>query len=129
MYLKSPFRVYDETKKTMKKNQNSTVLCSIDDIPPDSAKGFTIEHEAQARRIIVLKMDDRLFIYENRCPHVGTPLDWVPDQFLDESNSLIQCATHGALFRPEDGYCVAGPCQGQSLKQITFKVTDKQIFV
>ncbi|MEE8263379.1 MAG: Rieske (2Fe-2S) protein, partial [Gammaproteobacteria bacterium] len=42
---------------------------------------------------------------------------WVPDQFLDETGNLLQCATHGALFRIEDGFCVAGPCTGASLTQ------------
>jgi len=31
------------------------------------------------------------------------------------SASLIQCATHGALFLIESGECIAGPCAGQSL--------------
>jgi len=35
---------------------------------------------------------------------------------------LIQCATHGALFRIRDGYCVAGPCAGQGLIPLEVKV-------
>ncbi|WP_148053418.1 Rieske 2Fe-2S domain-containing protein, partial [Pseudomonas fluorescens] len=53
-----------------------------------------------------------------RCPHRGVGLEWHHDQFLDPSNSLIQCATHGALFLIEDGECVAGPCVGQALTAI-----------
>jgi len=45
-------------------------------------------------------------------------LGWQPDRFLDDSASLIQCATHGALFLIENGECIAGPCAGQSLTAV-----------
>jgi nitrite reductase/ring-hydroxylating ferredoxin subunit len=51
----------------------------------------------------------------NRCPHVGTPLDLWPNEFLDEEGRTIVCATHGAVFEPDTGRCVAGPCAGDAL--------------
>jgi len=48
----------------------------------------------------------------------GVALEWQADEFLDASASLIQCATHGALFLIESGECVAGPCEGKSLRAI-----------
>ena len=60
----------------------------------------------------------QVYVYANRCPHRGVPLEWQPDAFLDTSASLIQCATHGALFLIESGECVAGPCEGESLRVI-----------
>lgn len=59
-----------------------------------------------------------MYVYANRCPHRGVALEWQPDEFLDTSASLIQCATHGALFLIESGECVAGPCEGKSLRAI-----------
>jgi nitrite reductase/ring-hydroxylating ferredoxin subunit len=56
----------------------------------------------------------------NRCPHVGTPLDWAENEFLDREGRHIVCATHGALFRIDDGRCVAGPCQGDRLEPFPF---------
>ena len=60
----------------------------------------------------------------NRCPHVGTPLDWAENEFLDREGRHIVCATHGALFRIDDGRCVAGPCQGDRLEPFPFAVRD-----
>ncbi|WP_372760662.1 Rieske (2Fe-2S) protein, partial [Litorivivens sp.] len=40
------------------------------------------------------------------------------NQFLDRDDSLIQCATHGALFVVETGECVAGPCMGDCLEAV-----------
>jgi nitrite reductase/ring-hydroxylating ferredoxin subunit len=34
------------------------------------------------------------------------------------------CSTHGALFRVEDGVCLAGPCQGDRLEPYPIVVRD-----
>jgi nitrite reductase/ring-hydroxylating ferredoxin subunit len=38
------------------------------------------------------------------------------------------CGTHGAVFRPEDGQCIDGPCQGHALTRIGIRVEDGAIF-
>jgi len=53
--------------------------------------------------------------YLNQCPHTGIELNWMPGRFMDTDNLFIQCSTHGALFKPRDGECIAGPCQGDAL--------------
>jgi nitrite reductase/ring-hydroxylating ferredoxin subunit len=56
--------------------------------------------------------------YVNRCPHMGTELDWQPGEFFDVGGLYLVCATHGALFQPATGSCVAGPCRGASLERL-----------
>ncbi|GAB2790130.1 hypothetical protein GCM10027040_15510 [Halomonas shantousis] len=46
------------------------------------------------------------------------PLEYRPNVFLEPGGELIQCAMHGALFLPESGECVYGPCQGRSLTAV-----------
>ena len=87
-------------------------------IPDNSAKGLTLEIEKRKVKVILVRKNGILYGYQNRCPHTGVNLEWMPDQFLDSTESLLQCATHGALFNIEDGYCVAGPCSGQSLQSL-----------
>jgi nitrite reductase/ring-hydroxylating ferredoxin subunit len=55
-------------------------------------------------------------------------LEWLPDQFLDSSAQYIQCAVHGAMFRIEDGFCVSGPCAGDTLMAIPACLQDGEIF-
>ncbi|MBP0951517.1 Rieske (2Fe-2S) protein [Pseudomonas alliivorans] len=86
-------------------------LCTSSHLPESQSRGFELEDY----RLLAIRRHGEVFIYRNRCPHRGVPLEWQPDQFLDSSASLIQCATHGALFLIENGECVAGPCEGQSL--------------
>ncbi len=84
----------------------------------DETREFTIETEQGPVDVFVIKHEEQLYAYQNRCPHLGIPLNWQPDDFLSLDTMHIQCATHGALFRPDDGYCVMGPCSGQSLSPL-----------
>lgn len=72
--------------------------------------------------ILLVRKGDAVYGYRNHCPHTGVNLDWMPDQFLDLTESFIQCATHGAMFRIEDGYCLRGPCAGESLQKLYLEI-------
>jgi nitrite reductase/ring-hydroxylating ferredoxin subunit len=50
-------------------------------------------------------------------------------RFLTRENDLILCGGHGALFRIEDGVCVAGPCPGQSLAPWPVRIEQGDIVV
>jgi len=106
------------------------VLCSLEDLGNPATRGFEVDCGlALPLSLFVVRKDDVLAAYINRCPHTGAPLEWLPDQFLDIDNSFIQCAIHGALFRPEDGYCVRGPCVGQSLQALALEVVEGRLQV
>ncbi len=93
-----------------------SVLCHSDEIAEGEAKGFELE----GRKLVVVRRRGKLHVYHNSCPHRSIPLEWMPDQFLDHDKHFIQCATHGALFRIEDGECIAGPCVGDRLEPVSF---------
>lgn len=92
----------------------------LPDIPENGCRGLSVEVKGEKIDIILVRKNNELYCYRNRCPHMGINLDWMPDQFLDVSETLLQCATHGALFNIDDGYCIAGPCAGQSLQRVKF---------
>tara|TARA_R110000868_G_scaffold82813_4_gene233703 strand:- start:24185 stop:24511 length:327 start_codon:yes stop_codon:yes gene_type:complete len=100
-------------------------LCAPDEVAEGRSRGFEIAGE----KLFTVRKDGQLYAYRNRCPHRGIPLEWLPDQFLDHSASMIQCATHGALFLIESGECVAGPCAGQSLQILAVREDDQGIWV
>jgi len=77
----------------------------------------------------VVRKHGEIHAYLNRCPHTGAPLEWMPDQFLDIDKGFIECALHGALFRTDSGYCLRGPCAGQSLSALDVRQTDERIEV
>lgn len=89
-------------------------ICAAHEIDEGQTKSF----EAQGQPCFLLRHEGRLYGYINRCPHLGIELNWKPDHFLDVEKIHIQCSTHGALFLPHNGYCIEGPCRGQSLKAL-----------
>ena len=89
---------------------------SVIDIEEGASKGFDVE----GAYFFAVKRDDKVYLYRNSCPHLGTPLEWEEDKFLDSDGSLIICSTHGALFEIETGRCLAGPCKGQYLQAVSY---------
>ncbi|MFC6335421.1 Rieske 2Fe-2S domain-containing protein [Pseudomonas sp. CCM 7891] len=100
-------------------------LCPSYDLAQDASLGFDID----GRKLFAVRREGVAYFYINRCPHRGVPLEWQPNQFLDPSASLIQCATHGALFLIESGECVAGPCAGQSLVALPGREDEQGLWV
>ena len=60
--------------------------------------------------------------YLNRCEHLPIPLDSGCGEYLDQTGRMLLCATHGALYRLEDGFCTEGPCSGRSLLALPIHV-------
>ncbi len=79
--------------------------------------------------IMAIRQGDAVYTYVNSCPHVGTPLDFMPGQFLDMARLQILCSSHGALFRISDGYCLSGPCAGKRLKSVANEIRNGTIYV
>lgn len=98
------------------------ILCAFDDLMENTAKGFALSVQGQAANILVVRRGGQVYAYRNVCPHRGTTLDWLPDQFMDPEATYLQCATHGALFQVEDGLCIAGPCVGKQLSPVAVAV-------
>lgn len=71
---------------------------------------------------MLIRRGRQVFAYINSCPHTGVPLDWQPGEFLNLEQTHIICAMHGAEFRIEDGYCVGGPCRGDSLARVPIRI-------
>lgn len=94
---------------------SGSVLCRLEELQDPGSRGVTIEQGGRLHDVLVVRLGRQVFCYLNRCPHTGSPLDWLPDQFLSMDRQHIQCATHAALFRIEDGMCIAGPCSGDAL--------------
>jgi nitrite reductase/ring-hydroxylating ferredoxin subunit len=106
-----------------------TRLCALAEIPDPGAKGFRFRQGDDLFLGFVARRGDDLRGYVDRCPHAGTPLALVSDRFLTREADLILCATHGALFRIDDGACVAGPCLGASLAPWPVVVEDGAVMV
>jgi nitrite reductase/ring-hydroxylating ferredoxin subunit len=66
----------------------------------------------------VLRVEGEPRAWLNRCAHVPVELDWTPGRFLDDTGTVIVCATHGAVYDAADGSCLGGPCHGRGLQPV-----------
>ncbi len=105
------------------------LLCRADAVPEGGGRGFSFGDGTERQAVFVIRRHDRLYAYINECPHFGTPLDGLPDRFFDRAGEHLLCGTHGALFRPEDGFCVRGPCAGEHLAPLAITVADGEVWL
>ena len=103
--------------------------CNVDRLPPGHTATFRLTCHARTVDGFVVNHDGRVHAYVNRCPHVGTPLDLWPNEFLAEDGRTIVCSTHGALFAPDTGRCTAGPCAGDRLVSLPVRMDGATIVV
>ncbi|HLX00743.1 MAG TPA: Rieske 2Fe-2S domain-containing protein [Trinickia sp.] len=68
--------------------------------------------------VFFVRYDGRAYGYLNRCAHVPMELDWMEGQFFESSGLYLMCATHGAIYAPDTGRCVGGPCRGGRLRPV-----------
>jgi nitrite reductase/ring-hydroxylating ferredoxin subunit len=72
--------------------------------------------------LVLLDRTGEVRAYVNRCEHLPIPLDGGSRSFFDPYGEHLRCGTHGALYRLEDGFCVAGPCEGRSLLALPVQI-------
>jgi nitrite reductase/ring-hydroxylating ferredoxin subunit len=99
-------------------------LCRLEDIAVPGAIELNWGESDWPLSFFVVRIDGEVYGYLNRCPHAGHELNLRPNDFLTREGDLIMCRSHGAQFRIDDGFCVAGPCPGASLKSIGVDVVD-----
>jgi nitrite reductase/ring-hydroxylating ferredoxin subunit len=74
-----------------------------------------------------IRYEGRVHAYLNRCAHLGVELDWQPGRFFDADGMVLICSTHGALYDPETGACLGGPCRGAGLVPVAVDEVDGEV--
>jgi nitrite reductase/ring-hydroxylating ferredoxin subunit len=105
-------------------------VCASDALA-ERGDGVRFELEARGGPVpaFVLRIDGAPRAWLNRCAHVPVELDWTPGRFLDDTGTVIVCATHGAVYDAADGSCIGGPCRGARLQPVPCREIDGSIEV
>ncbi|OIO69478.1 MAG: hypothetical protein COW19_06175 [Zetaproteobacteria bacterium CG12_big_fil_rev_8_21_14_0_65_55_1124] len=99
------------------------------EIPDEGgATVFTLSIAGAREEGFVVRTRGKLHAYINRCPHNGSTLDWMPGRFFSEDGEVLVCQTHGALFAPDSGTCLSGPCP-RGLTPLPLREEEGQLFV
>ena len=109
-------------------------LCALADLADPGARGFVFgepawggDGEPRPFRGFVVRTGGTVRGYVDACPHVGAPLSPDGRRYLTRRGDFLMCFNHGALFRIEDGLCVAGPCVKRSLRPWPVEVRDGDV--
>lgn len=96
----------------------------------DGGKGirFIIEHHGENQPAFVIRHNGVVYGYLNRCRHAPVELDWQEGLFFDSEHHYLICSMHGALYLPDSGYCISGPCRGKSLQPLSISEQDGAVY-
>lgn len=100
-------------------------VASLDAIEEPGALAFSLGDGDWPFRGFVVRWQGECFAYENVCPHAGHPLNMTPDGFFNIDRSLLMCSSHGAMFEPRTGECIAGPCAGSALRELECRLSEE----
>lgn len=107
----------------------SSWSCPISALEVGQSATFRLRCGERTVACFVVNHAGRVHAYVNRCPHAGTTLDWWPNEFFTEDGRHLICATHGAVYLPDTGLCIAGPCPGASLTPLPIVRTGDSLII
>ncbi|MDI1298218.1 Rieske 2Fe-2S domain-containing protein [Methylotenera sp.] len=109
--------------------QNTIILKS--EALEEGAKGvrFPLPMLGEFVTGFVVRFHGKPYAYVNQCAHVPIELDWNEGDFFTSQKDYLICSTHGAHYRPDNGFCVMGPCKGKSLKVIQVTEQNQEILI
>lgn len=109
--------------------QDSIAIDSTDLIDGGKGVRFALPMLSEFATGFVVRFKGKPYAYINQCAHVSVELDWVEGDFFTAQQDFLICSTHGAHYRPDNGFCVMGPCKGKSLKPIEVIEQNQKIII
>jgi len=110
-------------------HKNTIVLDSHDLLEKSLGLRFNLPQLGEFATGFVVRFQGKAHAYVNKCAHVPVELDWNQGEFFTLNKDYLICATHGAHYRPDTGFCVMGPCKGKSLQMLPVTEQNHQITI
>lgn len=107
-------------------------VCTPHDLPRNDVVAVSIPpgSDKRPREALVLRgSDGEPRAYINRCRHLPIPIDAGSRSYLTQDGQHLLCGTHGALYRRDDGMCIAGPCLHLALEKLLVAEEDGVLYV
>lgn len=90
---------------------------------------FDVEYNGEQIPAFAIRYDNTVYAYLNRCGHIAIQLDFQAGEFFSEDGQNLVCSTHGALYQPESGNCLGGPCYGVGLEPLAVEEIDGYLYL
>jgi len=102
------------------------VIAPAATLTPEGAVTFEAVVRGEPRPCFALRTPHGVRGYVNICAHRNQPV-LVDDRPYDASGRL-ECRAHGAIYDPNDGVCLEGPCVGGRLLPVVVTEQDGQLW-
>jgi nitrite reductase/ring-hydroxylating ferredoxin subunit len=108
---------------------SARVLCALAALPEGQAHLVEAPGGMLEDALVLVRRGGRVDGYVNKCPHMGFSLDWKTERIVIGDGKFLRCVHHGAVFRTDDGVCVAGPCIDECLTVVALDVVDGDVLL
>ena len=89
---------------------------------------FEVEYFGERAPAFVVRFEERVYGYLNRCGHLPMELDWREGEVFDYEGRDLICSTHGATYAAQSGKCLGGPCGGTPLVSLQVEERDGKVY-
>lgn len=129
LFARRFFFLRDRARMERESRPGGRVVARVEEMRPGAVKKFRLICRKYRVDAFLVNYQGTFHAYVNRCRHMTTPLDFVRYQFLTEDGHHLVCLTHGALYEPDSGLCVEGPCKGLALYRLPVLVEQGEVLV
>jgi nitrite reductase/ring-hydroxylating ferredoxin subunit len=119
----------EQRRMERESREGGRVVARVGEMAPGSVKKFRLICRKYRIDAFLINYRGDFHAYVNRCRHMTTPLDFVRYQFFTDDGRHLICMTHGALYDPQSGLCVDGPCKGQALYALPVRIEGDEVLV
>ena len=123
LFLRDRAKMREETRR------GGRVIAIVNEMGPGSVRKFWLICQKYRVDGVLVNYEGKFHAYVNRCRHMTTPLDFIRSQFFTADGRYLECLTHGAVYEPETGLCVGGPCPGLALYRLPVMIDHGEVLV
>lgn len=129
LFIRRYLFLRDKARMEQESRSAGRVIARVEEMRPGSVKKFCLICQKYRVEAFLINYQGTFHAYVNRCRHMTTPLDFVRYQFFTEDGRRLICLTHGALYEPDSGVCVEGPCKGLALYRLPVLIDRGEVLV
>src|SRR5262249_62136101 len=87
--------------------QPGEAICRVTELAEQQSIRFALPTPKGKRGAFLIRYRGHFYAYLNRCLHMPMALDYDTNDFFAGDGCHLLCQTHGALYHPQTGTCVA----------------------
>jgi nitrite reductase/ring-hydroxylating ferredoxin subunit len=105
------------------------MVARLTDLKPGQTLKFRCQRKGREVEGFFAWFNGRIVAYQNLCRHIPISLDFGDNKIFAPDGQSFICQPHGAVYDPETGQCLSGPCGGASLHTIRFREYQNELWV